>query len=40
MQCELFSELDTNPDFAADGREFPLISAHGGLVPWLEDGKC
>lgn len=39
MQCELFSELDTDPDFSADGREFPLIPARAGLAPWLEDGK-
>lgn len=25
MQCELFSELDTDPDLAADGREFPAF---------------
>lgn len=39
MQCELFSELDTDPDFATDGTEFPLVSARAGLAPWLEDGK-
>lgn len=39
MQCELFSELDTDPDFSADGREFPLVPARAGLAPWLEDGK-
>lgn len=39
MRCELFSELDTSPDFTADGREFPLMRAHAGLAPWLKDGN-
>lgn len=28
MWCDLFSELNTDPDFTADGREFLLTSAH------------
>lgn len=39
MQCELFSELDTDPDLAADGREFPRVSAPAGPAPGLADGR-